>query len=453
MGKEEWARKLGKLNIEPGPGEYDQVSTIGRDTPTFTIRNVLPSKEPQLGGAQVPYLNIPSSLNKNGPILSPRHYAYSDNTREKWTTPGPSYISPGLIKKSYSVRDKISHEVYEKPKRNFKPAYGQNLFGPAEYNIRTELGDNGPKISIGSRIKDPAEAERSPGPIYNPSNDRKCSSSRRHSIRPRTQIPDPNLGFPGPGQYKLPSDFAKKEIKIRNRIKDPDSKENNPGPGQYDVDQFGSGGRAYACFKGRGYWFEPKPNTAPYYKLPSCFDNPRLITIGKRTSPRSDDGSKKGGKRRKKPERDETPGPAAYYPEKPRCIRSCSFQKHDIEPRRITEASTYEEPSPCTYYPNYEAVKPSYPSFAFKDNAGAPPYKPIKDNEVPGPGAYKLPSNLTTERSPRIAGHARFRSPERECFTKDAGYYILPVDRGRSCTIHNKEYLDLVCEYQGPPKA
>ena len=453
MGKEEWARKLGKMNVEPGPGEYDLVSTIGRDTPSFTIRNILPSKEPQLGGAQVPYLDIPSSLNKNGPILSPRHYAYSDNIRQKWTTPGPSYVPPGLTIKSCSIRNKPSQDIYDKPNRTFTPSYRENLFGPAEYNIRTELGDNIPKISIGKRVKDPAEVERSPGPKYNPTNDRLCSSSRRCSIRPRTQIPDRSLNFPGPGEYKTPSDFAKKGIVIRNRIKDPSSKENNPGPGHYDVEKSDIDRKVYTSIKGRGSVYEPKPNSAPYYKLPSCFDNLKSITIGRRTSSHGDNDSKKSGRMRRKLERDEVPGPGAYNPEMPRCTRYCSFQRHNIGPKRITESSAYEEPSPCTYNPNYEAVKPSSPSWGFKDNAGAPPYVPIKDNEVPGPGAYKLPTNLTTERSPRIGGHARFRNPERPCFTKDAGYYILPQDRGRSCTIHNREYLDLVAEYLGPPKA
>ena len=425
MGKEHWAIITHK-DTTPGPGAYDVSVPIGKDALKYTIRKRIPEKIPET--ANVPMLKLPDSLSNRAAILPPREIPNS--AREKWQTPGPSYIPEPLGKKPVSARDSIKRQSFDPPKLKVQPSYGQNPFGPAEYNLRIDPTQQWTQISIGEKPRDRKPGAETPGPdTYSPRMPGKKNFSRSCSFGGRKTLPTQGCS-PGP-IYKVESDFGKKSYVIHEKAPDAKAKFTAPGPGAYDLPQFGADVRPISIRGGK--YHEKKKDDIPYYSGPSSLDKSKGKTIGRRNV----------SSLRRKKEIADSPGPGSYSPRYPSSTRSHKIAKPmKFDKKRKEDSEFDKEPGPDTYYPNYFATKPEPKSWSFKDNCGA---ESIRVRE-PCPPYYDLKDGIGSN-SPRFTFHQRTKNVERLCFTKDAGYYLLPpTNQGPYISIHLKNYHDLAPE-------
>lgn len=489
MGKEHWALKTLK-NENPGPGSYNIASEFGKDALKYTIRKRIPDKIPETAG--VPMLALPSSFDGRKVMLPPHDPDYCPSNREITKMPGPEYMPPGMGKKPVSARSgrrRKSIQSSMTKRNNGVKSYNTNPHGPAEYNTRQDPTKTQTPISIGVRPKDYSLRGETPGPdAYSPRQQpTRKSFSNACSFGARNDMITPRSFSPGP-IYNPRPEISSKTYRIGQKVPMPVEKiDITPSPGDFDLPPFGKDTRPTTFSKSfaRDIKQEFGNSPAPYYNIPSQFDNPKGITItGRRSaspdsygwssrqssarSPRTAPGSARASGRdsmggygygygdnrdfnkaqrireriRAKAE-DQTPGPGYYDIKVERSSRSYKMAK----PPKFTKTVSLDDgqtPGPGYYNPDYNAAKPGIPSFSFKDECGAV-YNRVHE---PDPPFYDVSGKTRTmNQSPRFSIGQRTNLVYNPCFTQDAGYYLLPgTNEGPYHSIHLRDRHELVPE-------
>lgn len=421
MGKETWAHKLGTDEV-PGPDTFNTRTEPGVDSPKFTIRPRYPDRSP---AQTAPYRALPTTLG-DAPKFTMRPKC---EPRLSETTPGPSYIPPpfgsDLRKTGNSTFGPRGGSVEPKRARLYQ-SYSQNPFGPAEFDARAVPGSpRAPAYTIAPHCGESwIRKNANPGAgTYQPNFHCGKRGAPRYSIG---QVCNTSYdqGFPGPGRYDVPAPFGSGKKMSVGEIRRRDLRNDVPGPGTYDPDMpLGSDARKATIGQRRE---SRTPRGTEYkYKVAREFDYPTGgKTIGVKTSSRA---------------REQTPGPADYYPPSPRSARTHGMGdrngKREDLPSWIT---ILPNPGPGAY--NVESPREG-PSFTLHEGHGG------MESTSASPGPKYLPDDsLTHVRSPRFTMRPKVYPPEGECATKNAGYYLLPPKEVTPITIHRKDYTDLIPE-------
>ncbi|EAY11893.1 hypothetical protein TVAG_362730 [Trichomonas vaginalis G3] len=488
MGKEHWALKTIE-NENPGPGSYNIGSTFGKDALKYTIRNRYPERKPET--SEVPLRAIPDTSTSRKVLLPPHDPNYIPVTHQQWQTPGPEYMPPDMGKKPVSARSTRSRKSLQattSPRSESRKSYSTNPYGPAEYNTRRDLINPHSQMAIGTRPKEYGLKGESPGPdAYNPQSPSRKNFSKACSFGARNDIITPRSCSPGP-IYNPNPEMNTRMYKIRERVPMPVEKiDITPSPGNFDLKPFGSDTKPVTFPKSfqRDIKQEFGNSPAPYYNLPSQFDNPKGMTIGggprepstprsgdtsqissprsarsMRSSPRTADSSSRrsNGTSRsidfsraqriheryiQRKAEEGTPGPGYYD------IKSESSQRSYKMHKPMEILKKYREddnilPGPGYYNPDYTATKPSTPAFSFKDDCGAVSQRVLE----PAPPFYDVHGKTRTMKtSPRFSIGNRTPYKDRDCSTQDAGYYMLPdTNTGPFHSIHLRDRHELVPE-------
>lgn len=380
-----------KNNVAPSPADYSVPSTIGHDTPRYTIQHRPTNKEPKnTAGYTYNPNTIGTGLKKS---LSSRP---KDPKVEP--TPGPSYVPPPFGQNTPRVA------FHGKPVD--KKTYGVDSPGPGKYD--TYVSSSSPRWTVGHR-KFNEEKPSGPGPgKYNPNYDTVLSNAPQTHIRSKVGGSKPQVT---PGPYDVPHQLDTKSSVFHRRAKEL-THDNFPGPGKYTINsQFGQESPRFTvrprC--------EVKENVtgAPYQKLPDITGN---------ESPKYSFSN-----RSKATATYVTPGPDYMPP--PFAQGSI---KHSFQSKHKLKEEISPGPGPGKYNTQNEASKG--PRFTIKArNFG----KDIGEVDGPGPGKYcpdyekVLPSAPKTNIRTRTDSHTVNESP---------GYFDAhPVESGPKFTIGRKE--------------
>lgn len=431
MGKETWARKLGKENI-PGPAEYTTRTEPGTDSPRYTIRKLYPDPKPRL---DVPFNDIPTTVGKDAPQYTIRPYT---EIRDGNDNPGPTYIPHPLgydylKRKNGTMRQRNFSIERRSPKYQ---SYSQSPYGPAKYDPRTNPGwHKDPSYTIGEhcgqswiRTNDnPSSA------AYRPNLSLTMPSSPRMSIHDRVaDIQPPET--PGPGEYDVPDGLNRRPLSVHPLHKDFEPYK-TPGPGKYDIpDSMGNGSPKISIHP----LCPMKENNhgVPYRKIKREFDEPSATKTIRQRHPEL-----KGF---------ETPGPGEY--QVPSIWNSNKGAR--MSPRsgrgelRNSICDRWRSPGPAEYSPDYKPTMPNDPAFSLGDATPSGWQGTMIKQNVPGPGQYddSTVNPGRHRRSPRFTIRPKCGDLENESPTKDAGYVRLtkmPFEKP-AMSIHPREELDLI---------
>ena len=428
MGKETWARRLGKDSL-PGPADYSTRTEPGCDSPRFTIRNLHPEPVRRI---DAPYTSIPTTVGA-GPKFTIRPQTGGGPLNDN---PGPTYIPHPLgydylQRKNGTMRQRDFHLDWRSPTYQ---SYSQSPFGPAKYDARHNPGDpRDPVFSISPLCGESwlKTNDNPAGAAYRPRFELTKPSSPRHSIHEKVYDRE-QATTPGPGEYAIPDTFAKRPRSIHGTTYEP-KKFQTPGPGRYDLPEtMGSGSPRHSIHP----LCPRKENIhgVPYRKIPREFDQVKARTIGVKSNDRPSF---------------QTPGPGEYK------INDAwnSGRVANLSPRnaknelRTSFIENWRSPGPAEYDPDAKPTYKSVPAYSLGD--AYPSNWQGRDNNVPGPGNYGADLNNPGERrSPRFTIRPKTKDIVPESPTKDAGYYALTDYQYRKpgLSIHPREELDLIPE-------
>ncbi|KAK8896045.1 Outer dense fiber protein 3-like protein 2 [Tritrichomonas musculus] len=431
MGKETWARKLGK-EVKPGPADYTTRTEPGTDSPRYTIKNLYPDPKPKL---DVPYNDIPSTV---GDTLKFTIRPHTD-LPEGNDNPGPTYIPHPLgydyLKRKNGTMRKRDFTI-DRREPKYK-SYSQSPFGPAKYDARENPGwHKDPSYTIGEHCgqswirtnSNPSSA------AYRPDLTLTMPSSPKYSIHDRVLDPQPPE-TPGPGEYDVPDGLNRRPLSVHPLHKDFEPYK-TPGPGKYDIpDAMGNGSPKISIRT----LCPQKPDThgVKYLKIKREFDEPSArMSIHER---------------HKDIEGFQTPGPGEYQ------IPSSWNSKKGarMSPRGAKGElwgaiyDKWRSPGPAEYSPDHRPTQPSEPAYSLGDTLPSGWQGPMIKAGVPGPGQYN-DGDLTNpgryRRSPRFTIRPKCGPTEPESPTKDAGYVRLtkmPYEKP-AMSIHPREELELI---------
>ncbi|OHT12408.1 hypothetical protein TRFO_17787 [Tritrichomonas foetus] len=428
MGKETWARRLGKENL-PGPADYTTRTEPGCDSPRYSIKNVYPENVRRLDPS---FSDIPTTVG-DAPKFTIRPMTSIPDGNDN---PGPTYIPHPLgydylKRKNGTMRQRSFSLDRRQPKYK---SYSQSPFGPAKYDSRYHPGDKkDPVYSIGEHCGESwiKTNDNPSGAAYRPKIDITKPTSPRHSIHQRVEDPQPPE-TPGPGEYSIPTTLGRRPNSIHIHHKD-FQQYNTPGPGKYDIpDTMGTGGPKHSIHPLCPQKVDHQG--VPYRKIKREFDECKTRSIHGKCP------ELKGF---------ETPGPGAYSP----ASTWNSGRGARMSPRSSKKelwGSIYDgwrSPGPCEYDPDVKPTLPSEPKYSLHDNVGIDWQGP--KNNVPGPGMYG--ANLDDpgkRRSPRFTIRPKTVDIIPKSATQDAGYVRLtkfPFEKP-AMSIHLREELDLIPE-------
>lgn len=429
MGKETWARKLGKENI-PGPAEYTTRTEPGTDSPRYTIKQLYPDPKPKI---DAPYNDIPTTVGDAPKFTIRPHTALPEGN----DNPGPSYIPHPLgydyLKRKNGTMRQRNFSIERRSPRY--QSYSQSPFGPAKYDSTYNPGKpKDPSFTIGEhcgqswiRTNDNPSAA-----AYKPNLALTMPSSPKHSIHERmADLPPPST--PGP-EYDVPDGLNRRPLAIRPLHKDLEPYK-TPGPGKYDIpDGMGSGSPKLSIHP-----LCPQKvdrHGVPYLRIKREFDE---ASARRTISERHPDI--KGF---------DTPGPGEY--QVPSVWNSNKGAR--MSPRGAkgelwgSICEKWRSPGPAEYSPDVKPTMPSDPAYSLGDNLPSGWQGPMIKAGVPGPGQYN-DSTLNPgryRRSPRFTIRPKCGLADPESPTKDAGYVRLtkmPYEKP-AMSIHPREELDLI---------
>ena len=393
-----------KNNKSPGPSEYEQQSTIGRDCPKFTISGKIEPKERNdQDDKGIGYQVIPSSVG-NGPKYSLRGRPKEAKQEQ---TPGPSYVPPAFGKDAKTSAFHIKREPKGKNEKTSP--------GPGEYAVPSTIGA-GKKFSMKGRVFPPEMGESAgPGPAeYNPEFDAVMPKVQQSSMHIRPAERKQKDTGPGPGLYSIPSTLNQNPVSFHKRTEQHIDKI-SPGPAKYNYDpQIGSDARKYTM-RSR---IDVKKDvlSVPYYVLESTIGQGRKSTLHGRPKDAKIESS---------------PGPDFMPPSFGSDSHKFSFgNRRDIS-KRSTSASV---PGPGEYDVGTTIGKGL--KFSLKGREKIPEEKDIN----PGPAAY-APNydKLLAARESKIGARIEVKKE-----VIGGKYYKLPdPDRGPMYTIGRKSNLDV----------
>lgn len=420
-GKLHWACKLGD-KTSPGPADYKIDSGFGKTSPRYSIRKRCEIEKP----IESPdYHDIPKRDS------SPR-YTIRPKTERKETsiTPGPSYMPPPMGTPSIKTNRPKRNEKRCVPRKRKYEIYNTSINGPAEVNIRKSMPE-APAFSLGGHKETKwITISDNPGPSdYLPTDKITRKSSPSFSIRATPKdIEKPQT--PGPADYKYKSDFGTKVTHIHIRHKEL-KRLKTPGPGSYEIVK-PTGSDSPSISIHIAHRDPVKEPTGEFTDLPSIFGRGRK-TIGCAYPP-------------EKP--NTNPSPAHYSPRIPNHKYapvlakkwSETEEKETLERRKFLPQ--YEpEPGPADYSPDYGKAIPESPRYSFggRFDVGSPFPDP---QYIAGPGDYEATESRAG--SPRFSIKGRNFSKYEENATQNAGFLVLPEERGLSFTIGRKNELELI---------
>eukprot|EP01137_Pigoraptor_chileana_P015094 Opistho-2@70605 len=276
------------------------------------------------------------------------------------------------------------------------PAYALGGPGPANYSVPSQFG-RAPAASIKGRHESPDSRGVNPGPAaYTP----RGRPSTAVTIKGRLHQHTSDSSMPGPGAY-LPNDQHRApSYSISGRLRHRDVDGSVPGPGEYAPERYRPASPT-ATIAGRTY----------AHKIDTSVPGPGQYHISRENTAKS---FSIRGRTRLPSDSDNTPGPAAYVPERYRpaspsaSIRSRIPQKsvgydspgpkYDTRPPSAHNGPSLKgrteytggrstSPSPADYRP--EAYRPSSPSPSIRSRI------PVKNNgyDSPGPKYDTRPSS------------------------------------------------------------
>ena len=431
MGKETWARKLGKENI-PGPADYTTRTEPGTESPRYTIRKLYPDPKPKL---DVPYNDVPTTVGRDAPKYTIRPQTAIPEGNDN---PGPTYIPHPLgydfLQRKNGTMGRRDFSV-ERRTPKYK-SYSQSPFGPAKYDARDNPGKHkDPSYTIGEHCGQSwIRTNDNPGSAtYKPDLTLTMPSSPRCAIHDRVaDLPPPDT--PGPGEYPIPDTLSHRPLSVRPLHKDLKPYE-TPGPGKYDVpDAMGNGSPKISIHP----LCPQKPNQhgVQYHRIKREFDEPSA-----RASIHERHPDIKGF---------QTPGPGSY--QVPSIWNSNKGSR--MSPRsgkgdlRNSINERWRSPGPAEYSPDHKPTQPSNPSYSFGDTLPSGWQGPMIKQNVPGPGQYdeSVVNPGRYRRSPRFTIRPKCGLEDPESPTKDAGYVRLtkmPYEKP-AMSIHPREELDLI---------
>ena len=239
----------------PGPGSYKTKFFVGFEGPTFSFGKEKFSHADAVDVAMAKQkINYPSPTTyntniryiPNTPIITMSKLERKDLRSDKSALgfPGPGHYHPNKFNSS-SMKQFPIWSLYKSERDESKQ--GQNLKkdriqtpGPGHYTINHGALPNGPKYSMGKKLKK-KKKEGVPGPGKYNSVDVHFPCEPKYSIGKEKKCEDNNKqaikdGYPGPGRYNVKDDniFTKgTHFPKDKRVKD--KKIVTPGPGQYRI--------------------------------------------------------------------------------------------------------------------------------------------------------------------------------------------------------------------------
>jgi hypothetical protein len=244
--------------------------------------------------------------------------------------------------------------------------------------------------------------------------------------------PSSGSGFPGPGEYDIPYDFAQRSLSVRVRC--PTTPYATPGPGTYETAE-PTGARSPKTVIRECYTARPPARGIGYDKIPREFDRLKQRTIHPWTGPGA---------------ANENPGPCDYLPN----VKWHSDCGHTLSPRngrggRTSWIPHKDSPGPAVYTPDDRPQASRAPKYSITAENGGLTGAWIGPSYTKGPAQYSPDhlAPLATEPSFTIRPKTFPRhSLEIPSESQEAGYVRLvnfPY-AGPQPNIHPKEYLDLI---------
>lgn len=374
----------------PSPADYAVPSTIGHDTPRYTIKH---RPEDKNNTNTAGYTYNPNTI---GTGLK-KSLASRPKDPKVEPTPGPSYVPPPFGQNSPRVA--LHGKSVE------KRTLGVDSPGPGKYD--TNVSSSSPRWTVGNR-KFAEEKPSGPGPgKYNPNYDNVLSNAPQTHIRSKVGDQKPQIT---PGPYNVPHQLDTKSSVFHRRGKEL-SHDNFPGPGKYTINsQFGQGPPRYTVRPRCS--IKDDVSGAPYQKLPDITGNesPKysFSTRGRSLST------------------DSTPGPNYMPP--PFAQGSI---KHSLTSKHELKSEISPGPGPGKY--NAQAEGSRGPKYTIKArNFG----KDTGTVEGPGPGKYNPDYDKVLPSPPKTNIHTRVDS---KIVNESPGYFQAhPVDSGPKFTIGRK---------------
>ena len=435
MGKETWARNLSK-DISPGPGDYE-IRAESR-SPRYTIR---PRHEK--GNPQEPQ-NRPSTCSPS-PNYTPPNFGAKYTSRTNGTinrsprrfesvekTPGPDYNPPKFGSK-FTDRSFPTISMPLDPaapcKRRYpeEPSYSHTLDGPAQFSIvKYPNFKRAPTYVIGHRGQcEWMLSNDFPSPAqYFPNFQYVESSNPAYSISllPHKTVPEPS---PSPADHPSPDTFGKGQIAIRHsRYNRRSTEPQTPGPGSYNISPRSSS---------PSYTIRPYYHSVTAKKIPTEYiSTPRLFD--------KKQGGYLGNGRSYTQHPPDSPGPAYYYPKKADLsARAYTISKKDYTSQNSRAHHERETPGPGEYNP-VNPLHAKSPGIQLKGER-----LEISNEKTPSPDDYNPSLNGTHPNSPSYSIKNKYRN-ETDSPTKNAGYVVLPTERGIYPSIHLKDTHSLIPE-------
>lgn len=422
MGKETWARELGREK-KPGPADYDTREEPGVRTPRYSIKQKYQDRAPPYAP---PYRDI-------GTTLAPTPaYTLRPKTAERPPdeTPGPDFIPPRFAD-NYLRRSNGTLSARSGPKdvrHSRYPSYNHDPNGPGAFDCRKYPHFvREPAYTIGENCGEGwLHIDDNPGASdYSPRHMKVKKSAPKYtigSINPKKE----EIWVPGPGKYDVPYDFGRRALSVRAKPKELRGF-NTPGPGSYNI-QEPLGQKSRKCQIRACYSERANEPGVGYYTVPREFDSPPGKTIGVR-SPRNN--------------RDNFPGPGDYSPKKPwnsgKGHGMCD--KNGMAHSYSTWLPNWKSPGPAEYTADDTPTTPRAPRFSLRDTDG-PSW--LNKAQSPGPAAHHQDNTVTKKRAPRYTCRPKCPQSEPKSATQDAGYLVLPKHQIPPIHIRPREDLNLI---------
>lgn len=380
----------------PGPQAYLPSSKFGNESPKWTIRNRIKTKENAQGG--IGYQAIPSDMGTG--------HKYSFGIRPKdralESSPGPSYVPPAF---GHDAPKTTWHQ------RTMSKDLPPSTPGPLTYDDPTKKSS--PKFTMkGRKFQRDEGIVDSPGPAaYMPNYSVVLPSARRNQIGSRS--PEPKNKFQTPGPYDVKDLDKPRAISFHFKHREPKFDE-TPGPSKYHTERPTGADAPKLTIRPRCTTKE-KVNAIPYQKIPDSFGTGPKRSFGIRPSERQIESS---------------PGPNYMPPEFGSNSPRISFHYKPQEPKA-------KATSPG---PNYLPADNTGRKYTIKGRN----FK--KDEGVisgPGPGKYNPNYDLTLASVPKMSIRGRIDSSRKEEQTPGP-MGPAPPDTGRKITIGVKDRLSVI---------